>query len=501
MPPSALQRDATGKWCLRLGGPTAFRAPLTGPLPFRRLVVSGFPRARSRSRWRPLRTPGAFLRALRRGVAGTAIARRFERLGADFDNSFANLVLNHLLARNPNGDGPAPEPAFQGHTHYPFPALRIGPSVADVVACSNLSRRAIGLPLVAVRRGRFDSSAFADPREFHRAWAGRPLPAGDAIVIPLHPWQLGLSPVVRDLLDRRRITLLEDRVAAVPLASQRTCRILATGFDVKLPVAATLTSQERLLYPLNRANAPVVSALARVLRERSGARLEFQSDLATLAHADPRVGSHLSAIVRAPVPHRAGELVVPALNLWSGPRQARALLDLRDRGRAYEVFRVYCRVLMRGPIDLYVHGGMAVEPHLQNVSVGLRDGLPARIILRDLDSAILDPDRIRPLLGPHGLTLAPGTWRHMPTYDVGGRRLTHAMMAGHLGEVAGYLIDVARAEVAVLASLVTDAWNEIVAADPSPGARRAARVLHAHRDNVMAMLGMRLTRSRRLRFV
>ncbi|PWU22918.1 MAG: hypothetical protein C5B48_09505 [Candidatus Rokuibacteriota bacterium] len=501
VPASALRRNAAGKWFLHLGRPPALRAPVTGPLPFRRLQVNNCPRALSRDSWRPLRTPDAFLSALRRSLATSAIARYFDRLAADFNNSFANLVLNNLLGRHLNGEASAIEPVYQGHTHYPFPALRIGPSVADVVSCSNLCRRAIDLPMVAVQPGRLDSPHFDDHRACHGAWAGRPLPPRNAIVIPLHPWHLKLSPLVRDLLDGRWITLLENRVRAVPLASQRTCRILATGFDIKLPIAATLTSQERLLYPLNRANAPTISALARVQHERSAERtLEFQYDLATLAHADPDIGTHLSAIVRAPVPHRAGEVVVPALNLWSGPRQARTLLDLHDPEGAYKFFRVYCRVLMRGPIDLYARWGMAFEPHLQNVSVALCNGVPSRIILRDLDSTILDPDRIRPVLRRHGLPLAPGTWQHMPTFDVGGRRLAHAMMAGHLGEVMGYLIDAARAEVAVLETLLNDVWNEIHTS-ASPSSRRWVRDLRAHGDTVTAMLQMRLRRSRRLMFV
>jgi hypothetical protein len=205
--------------------------------------------------------------------------------------------------------------------------------------------------------------------------------------------------------------------------------------------------------------------------------------------------------VRAPVPRREGEVVVPALNLWSGPRHVRTLLDLHGPEQAYEFFRVYCRVLMRGPIDFFARWGMAFEPHLQNVAVALRRGVPSRIILRDLDSTILDPDRIRPVLRAHGLRLAPGTWPHMPTFDVGGRRLTHAMMAGHLAEVMSLLIHVARAEVAVLATLLNDAWDDILGSTRSPSCRRLVRDLRAQGDTVTAMLRMRLTRSRRLRFV
>src|SRR4029077_2517522 len=138
---------------------------------------------------------------------------------------------------------------------------------------------------------------------------------------------------------------------------------------------------------------------------------------------DPLIGTHLAAIIRAPVKPRTGEVVAPALNLWCGPRQARTLLDLHNRDEAYTFFRAYCRVLMRGVVDFYARCGMAFEPHLQNVYVALRDGMPSRMILRDLDSTILDPDRIRPIARENGIQLARGTWQHMPT--AGGRRLAH----------------------------------------------------------------------------
>src|SRR5207249_7239654 len=163
-------------------------------------------------------------------------------------------------------------------------------------------------------------------------------------------------------------------------------------------------------YPLNRANAPIFSALARSLLEASPERtLDFQHDVASIAHAEPGIGTHLSAIVRAPVRPRPGEVIVPALNLWSGPLQARTLLNLRCSENAHDFFRAYCRVLMRGPITFYARWGMAFEPHLQNVYVALREGRPSRIILRDLDSTILDPERIRSVLRVARLRLAPGT--------------------------------------------------------------------------------------------
>jgi siderophore synthetase component len=500
-PHAALWQSDAGRWFLDLGREPMLRAPVSGPLPFRRLELTGFPWTIVAGRRRLLRNTRAFLNALRPCLEPSELARHFDRLVADFDNSFAHLVLNRLIGLRLDAGAQAVEPVYEGHHYYPFPALRLGPSLQQVVGCSNLCREAIDLTLVAARPCLFDSTAYADHRACFRAWAGLSLPRNADVVIPLHPWQLELSPVVRELVKRRWIAVLDLPLKAIPLASQRTCRILRTGFDVKLPIAATLTGEDRLLYPLNRANATAFSALARILLRASGeSTLAFQWDMASMAHAEALIGMHLAAIVRAPVRRRAGELVVPALNLWCGPRQARTLLELRRPEHAYAFFRVYCRVLMRGVVDFYARWGMAFEPHLQNVYVALRDGMPSRMILRDLDSTILDPVRIRPIARANGVRLAPGTWQHMPDFATGGRRLAHAMMYGHLGEVMSYLARATPVDLARLSAAVEDSWDELIAQAPSPASRRRVRDLRVQADTVGAVLWRRITRATHMIF-
>jgi siderophore synthetase component len=192
---------------------------------------------------------------------------------------------------------------------------------------------------------------------------------------------------------------------------------------------------------------------------------------------------------------RTGEIVIPALNLWCGPRQAGTMLDLRHRDRVYAFFRAYCRVLMRGVVDFYARWGMAFEPHLQNVYVALRDGMPSRMILRDLDSTILDPIRIRPVARENGIRLAHGTWKHMPDFKTGGRRLAHAMMYGHLGQVMSYLAGAAQVDQANLNVAVEDTWDELIAQAPSTADRVRVCDLRAQADTVGAVLWRRLTRA------
>lgn len=438
-------------------------------LPFRRLEVTALP-----SR---VRTSAAVLALLKRSLANTAYGRRFAALRHDFENSVANVVLNRLL-------GPSArslEPAYQGHQYWPFPALRVGPSLEQVLACSHLARRPVVLPLMKVDDCRLVCARFGSYATFQRAWSGL---KGEAL-IPVHPWQLELSPVVRELIARKMAFVSKKSLQMIPLASQRTCRILATGYDVKLPVDATLTGEHRLLYRLNLENAPLVSALAEDLLRESGLRtLGFQSDVAAIFHR--QFGSHLGAIVRPPVKARAGERLIPAINLWSGRHEARALLK---RVPIDKFFRRYCRVLMEGPVLFYARWGMAFEPHLQNVYVGLRDGLPARIVLRDLDNSILDPRRVRRRLSALGEP-AKDTWRHMPPHRDGGRRLVQAMLYGHLGEVMWRLSEDHAADADELLAIV---WRQLE--------RFGVPQLRAWANSVKTTLRTRLARASTLRFV
>jgi siderophore synthetase component len=495
-----LSQDSRGRWHLDVGRRRLLRAPASPPLPFRRLEILGSPWLVGRGRRRRLRTAGVFLAALKLCLARTEYRRLFAALSADFQNSVANVVLNRLLGTAIGAR--ALEPAYQGHQYYPFPALRVGPSLSQILECSHLCQAAVDLPLLEIGGCRFVTGAFDSYEACLRSWSGLQIEADADPLLPVHPWQLDLSPLLRQLIASRLATLSRRGVEAIPLASQRTCRIVRTGFDLKLPVNATLTGELRLLYRVNCENAPVVSALAKRLLCASGWQtVDFQEDIASVFHSAPTLAPHLSAIIRSPVPARPGEVLVPALNLWAGRHEARALLRSADVAHTEEFFHRYCRVLMEGPVQFCSQWGMAFEPHLQNVYVALRDGLPSRIVLRDLDASILDPPRVRPALRDVGLELPEDTWRHMPKFKIGGKRLVQAMLFGHLGEVMWCLTRSAGVVSDKLAAIVEDTWSDLVARAPSAAARTSVNELRGWSDAVKATLRTRLTRSTTMEFV
>ena len=475
-----LARDARGGWQLTVG--RGLRLPASGPLPFRRLEITA-------SRWR---SPGGFLRALRRALAGTRYARVFEALRSDFANSHANVVLNRLIGPALGKKAHAIEPAWQGHQYYPLPALRIGPSLKQVLDCSHLCREAVQLPMLHAGSSQLISVRYGSYEAFFRAWSGLEPQPGE-VLLPAHPWQVRLSPIAREL---PRSTLT---VEAIPLASQRTCRVVRTGFDLKLPVDARITGERRLLYRLNCVNAPAVSALAKHALGKSGLRaLGFQLDVASMMHSDPDAAPHLSVIVRPPVLARPGERIVPAINLWSGRHEARRLLRGADPER---FFRHYCRTLMSGPVVFCSQWGMAFEPHLQNVYVALRGGLPVRVVLRDLDNTILEARRIRPLARALGVALAHDTWRHMPAFEIGGQRMIQAMLYGHLGEVMLRLVEDHGAAAEELRRIVEETWDELEAAAASRAGRVKVQQLRGWSDVAKATLRSHLRRSNAVEFV
>jgi siderophore synthetase component len=318
----------------------------------------------------------------------------------------------------------------------------------------------------------------------------------------MHPWQPGLSPLVRELLARGMAAVSRRTVKAMPLASQRTCRVVRTHFDLKLPIDATLTGEHRLLYRLNCENAPVVSALAKqVLQTNGQSVIEFQEDLAAILHIEPSIATHLSAIVRSPVRARRGEVIVPAINLWTGRHEAKTFLRGAGPARAEEFFNRYCRALMTGPVAFCSQWGMAFEPHLQNVYVGFRNGVPSRIVLRDLDNSILDARRVRPLLREFGLRLQKDTWSAMPAFEIGGKRLVQAMLFGHLGEVMWRLALDHGVKMERLAAIVEDTWSDLESTAPSASARESIAKLRTWSNAVKATLRTRLHRSTTMEFV
>jgi hypothetical protein len=83
----------------------------------------------------------------------------------------------------------------------------------------------------------------------------------------------------------------------------------------------------------------------------------------------------------------------------------------------------------------------------------------------------------------------------MPDFAYGGRRLAHAMMYGHLGEVMSYLARAAQADLTKLSVAVEETWDELVAQAPSAACRKRVCNLRKQADTVGAILWRRIKRA------
>lgn len=499
---------STGPDRLQLGETMRLTAPARSGLPFDRLQITGWPTLEAPAHVRVLRTGGAFIRAITAIVPAWENRPYNENLRSDFHNSLANMVLNRVLVQLRPCNKIALEPAYQGHQTYPFPGLRLGPSLDTIVACSHLSDAPVKLAAVEFA-ALLQITRDDEPADGLLAkMLGTRLPAhlaselADAAILLVHPWQLSLSSGLKALLQAGNARVLDIDIPAVPLASQRTCRIQASGYDIKLPVDAVLTGEYRLLYRLNCENAVAVSAAMRSIVEREGMSGFFtgQFDVASLFHPLPALSPSLSAIIREPVPGY-GTSCHPAINLWTGACLAKHLV--RNADHAEQFFHRYYRTLLNGPLKMLLRHGMATEPHIQNTLFDFDEaGMPSRLIIRDIDATVLDPERWSGKGSASSpLALGADTWTHMPAFSEGCKRTMYAIHFGHMGTVIDFIERFYGCPRQRLIASMNEAWNELTRSGCGPDyAPARIDALERDRTSIRVCLEARVKRDPGLRF-
>ncbi|WP_308268650.1 IucA/IucC family protein [Yinghuangia soli] len=423
------------------------RTSLTGAHRFR-----GAAQRHTEHGWDPLEWP----------VLAGLIARELQARSGEANAEFGDQVrssrdtIADLLAARPETPEPlgylASEQALVfGHRFHPAPKAH-GGGREDRVRYGPESGRTVRLRYLAVRRDLVREQA-ADPAalaRFDAAATGVTAPAGFRL-LPVHPWQWSLlagNAALRQALDDGRIRDLGvGGTEFTPTASVRT--LAGDGFFLKFSLDLRITNcvRKNAAYELSGA-----VALTRILadparataRRHPGFALLPEPAYRTVDLGDTALLEGLGVIVR-----EAGELAAgPGVPLLAGAvadeyavsaAHVSHLVGVPSPERLAAWWEAYVRLLVPPVLTLFFDHGVVLEPHLQNVLVCVdADGMPVRMVFRDLEGTKLLPDR-------HARALAalPPAVAGPMTYDTerGWNRVVYCLLVNHIGETAAALAD------------------------------------------------------------
>jgi siderophore synthetase component len=345
--------------------------------------------------------------------------------------------------------------ATEGHNLHPCGRTRLGWSTTDCLA-HDLESGRTEVGFVAVRRDlHLGDDVGAVLGVEHPGY----------VTQPVHAWQL--STVVReryaDLIASAALIPLDVTLGAAPTAALRTVLLDGQPRYLKLSLDILVTSTRRTISVASTRNGPAISALLERLFADEP-RLVLLPELAGAAMTGSR---DLAAIVRGGLSGRLepGEVAVPAGALAAASPVTRQTVlgevvaryagtrGYSDRTVAALAFLdEYARLLLPPLLRLATGYGIGFEAHLQNCVPTFVDGVPHRLVLRDLAGLRI----LLPRLAARGarLDLWPGSVVGTGDPDVMRAKLGYTALQAHLGEIVVRLVDGYRlSEV--------DAWRSV----------------------------------------
>ncbi|MFB7508258.1 IucA/IucC family protein [Streptomyces broussonetiae] len=383
------------------------------------------------------------------------------------------------------GASPHPDPYVAseqslvfGHRFHPTPKARTG-DPADWLAYGPETGARFRLRHLAVRR-----HLVCEEGELRELDVLCPAPDPGFAVLPVHPWQYRLLQG-HDRL--RQAVAAGDVVDAevggpelVPTASVRTLYDPDSDTFLKFSLNVRLTNCLRRhagyelsgAVALNRLLQPVFAGLA---GRFPGCALLAEPGYRTLA-AGKELLEGLGVIVRSGLRRHLRPGVTPLLAAAVAdeyPTSTAHVSHLLARGDADVLawWDAYLRLLLPPVLAAYFEHGVVLEPHLQNVVVGVHpDGTPAQMLFRDLEGTKLLAEHHR-----HALADLPEDVRGPLTYDPehGWNRVAYCLLVNHTAEVLSALADLEPTLEPALWGLVRDHLDAYARSAAEPPRLRA----------------------------
>ncbi|MEU6804623.1 IucA/IucC family protein [Streptomyces neyagawaensis] len=343
-----------------------------------------------------------------------------------------------------------------GHRFHPTPKARSGDADAwrsyapEARAVFPLRHLAVREDLIAQESAEPGATAVLDPERGD-------VPEGYRL-LPAHPWQYEMlreHRLLRDALGRGDI--LDLGPGGPEYAATASVRTLFDGdafLKFSLNVRITNCVRRHARYELSgavaltRALAPALADLearfpgSALLREPAYRSLALPGPDGT---PDRALLEGFGVIVREGLSRRLPPGTTPLLaaavadEYPTGPAHISRLLSGRGPEAALDWWRAYLRLLVPPVLSAFFDHGVVLEPHLQNVLICVdTDGMPVRVLFRDLEGTKLVPDH-------HADTLAalPPEVAGPMTYDArrGWDRIVYCLLVNHLAELLAALAD------------------------------------------------------------
>ncbi|GIH77446.1 IucA/IucC family protein [Planobispora longispora] len=259
--------------------------------------------------------------------------------------------------------------------------------------------------------------------------------------LPVHPWQFDLlaAELAAPLADGRLIDLGYGSRPAIPTSSVRTVyepsidRCLKFSLDVRITNCVRKNSWYELAGAVELTSRldPVFRRLA---AEFPGTRWLPEPGYRS-ADLGVRLMEGLGVIIRVSPWSVCRPGVTPLLSGALAAGGSPGVLPGAAAADPVRWWRAYVERVAPPVLDAYLSHGVVLEPHLQNVLVGVDDaGIPVEAVFRDLEGTKL-------VAGRHDLSDLPGRVADRLAYDAasGWNRVLYCLMVNHLPEVAATL--------------------------------------------------------------
>ncbi|MFC4532424.1 IucA/IucC family protein [Sphaerisporangium dianthi] len=475
---------ATPYVLLRLAG-ALIRVPASGGLALR---FDGAAERLLRGVWRPLSvdllvrlveaelSDGSALRGEKSAGCGSGYNVEFAGQVAASRAAIAVMLRERADAAAPEDPWLASEQALVlGHPFHPSPKARTG---ADWARYAPEAHAAFPLRLLGVR-----DDVLATGGDTKAIDGLGDAPAGYTL-LPAHPWQLELlaAELAAPLADGRLVDLGHGTSPAVPTSSVRTVYEPAIGKCLKFSLDVRITNcvRKNAWYELTSAAEltcrlePVFADLSRRfpgtrwlpepgyrsaglgtrLLEGLGVIVRSSPWEVTGPGVTPVLAGALAAFGTAPATASGGGAAGPPAAMTESTAAAMAgaagaMAGAAGAGAAGATAGAAAAVaaLRREPVrwwgayvervalpvfEAYFRHGVVLEPHLQNVLVGIdAEGMPVEAIYRDMEGTKL-------VEGRHDLSGLPDPVTRAVTYDAtrGWNRVVYCIMVNHLPEIA-----------------------------------------------------------------